>query len=178
MSAVGNILNMIKSLSAAEKRELKMMLLENASATMSDMESFMTEERFASGMVCPHCGCMHVVRNGHQESNGKQRYLCRDCGKSFDITSNSIVSGTHKGLDVWERYIACMMQGLSIRKTAEICEIHRNTAFNWRHKICVWQRFSRHFGCPVPTIWQKNRRCLRFLPSRASRPCPSSCSCR
>ena len=43
---------------------------------------------------------------------------------------------------------------------------------------CVWQRFSRHFGCPVPTIWQKNRRCLRFLPSRASRPCPSSCSCR
>lgn len=44
--------------------------------------------------------------------------------------------------------------------------------------ICVWQRFSRHFGCPVPTIWQKNRRCLRFPPSRASRPCPSSCSCR
>lgn len=38
MSAVGNILSMIKSLSAAEKRELKMMLLENASATMSDME--------------------------------------------------------------------------------------------------------------------------------------------
>lgn len=135
MSAVGNILSMIKSLSAAEKRELKMMLLENASATMSDMESFMTDERFAGGMVCPHCGCLHVVRNGHQESNGKQRYLCRDCGKSFDITSNSIVSGTHKGLDVWERYIACMMQGLSLRKTAEICEIHRNTAFNWRHKI-------------------------------------------
>ena len=50
---------------------------------------------------------------------------------------------------------------------------HKTTA-----NICVWQRFSRHFGCPVPTIWQKNRRCLRFLPSRASRPCPSSCSCR
>ena len=47
-----------------------------------------------------------------------------------------------------------------------------------RDSECVWQRFSRHFGCPVPTIWQKNRRCLRFLPSRASRPCPSSCSCR
>ena len=135
MSAVGNILSMIKNLSAAEKRELKMMLLENANATMSDMESFMTDESFAGGMVCPHCGCIHVVRNGHQEGNGKQRYLCRDCGKSFDITSNSIVSGTHKGLDVWERYIACMMQGLSIRKTAEICEMHRNTAFNWRHKI-------------------------------------------
>lgn len=88
MSAVGNILSMIKSLSAAEKLELKMMLLENASATMSDMESFMTDERFAGGMVCPHCGCLHVVRNGHQESNGKQRYLCRDCGVSIMYMSD------------------------------------------------------------------------------------------
>ncbi len=28
-----------------------------------------------------------------------------------------------------------MMNGLSIRKTADICGIHRNTAFIWRHKI-------------------------------------------
>ncbi len=28
-----------------------------------------------------------------------------------------------------------MMNGFSIRKTAEICGIHRNTAFYWRHKI-------------------------------------------
>lgn len=28
-----------------------------------------------------------------------------------------------------------MMSGLSLRKTAETCGIHRNTAFVWRHKI-------------------------------------------
>lgn len=28
-----------------------------------------------------------------------------------------------------------MMNGLSIRKTATACGIHRNTAFLWRHKI-------------------------------------------
>ena len=28
-----------------------------------------------------------------------------------------------------------MIQGLPVRKTAEICGIHRNTAFIWRHKI-------------------------------------------
>ena len=27
------------------------------------------------------------------------------------------------------------MSGFSVRKTAEICDIHRNTAFIWRHKI-------------------------------------------
>ena len=45
------------------------------------------------------------------------------------------MSGTRKDLSVWEKYIDCMMNGLSIRKTAVACGIHRNTAFLWRHKI-------------------------------------------
>lgn len=80
------------------------------------------------------CGCIHVVRNGHRK-DGTQRYVCKDCGKSFVIATNSIVSGTRKDLSVWEQYIDCMMNGLSIRKTAVACGIHRNTAFLWRHKI-------------------------------------------
>ena len=67
--------------------------------------------------------------------DGTQRYVCKDCGKSFVIATNSIVSGTRKDLSVWEQYIDCMMNGLSIRKTAVACGIHRNTAFLWRHKI-------------------------------------------
>jgi len=39
------------------------------------------------------------------------------CGKYFVIATNSIVSGTRKDLSVWEKYIDCMMNGLSIRKT-------------------------------------------------------------
>lgn len=74
------------------------------------------------------------VRNGHRK-DGTQRYVCKDCGKSFVIATNSIVSGTRKDLSVWEQYIDCMMNGLSIRKTAVACGIHRNTAFLWRHKI-------------------------------------------
>ena len=58
-----------------------------------------------------------MVRNGHRK-DGTQRYVCKDCGKSFVIATNSIVSGTRKDLSVWEQYIDCMMNGLSIRKTA------------------------------------------------------------
>lgn len=35
--------------------------------------------------------------------------MCRDCGKSFMITTNSIASGTHKDLYTWQKYIDCMM---------------------------------------------------------------------
>ena len=38
-------------------------------------------------------------------------------------------------MSVWEKYIRCMIDGFSVRKSAEICGIHRNTAFIWRHKI-------------------------------------------
>ena len=98
------------------------------------MEQFLTEERFANGRVCPHCGATHIVRNGHGK-NGTQRYKCMDCNKSFVITSNSITSRTKKDFDVWQKYISCMMNGFSIRKSAQICDIHSKTAFIWRHKI-------------------------------------------
>ncbi len=134
MSAVENILNMIAGLSAEDRTALKIALSKTARHDAKQLEGFVTEERFAKGRVCPHCGCMHVVRNG-KRADGTQRYVCRDCGKSFTITTNTIAAGTRKELSVWKNYISCMMQGMSIRKTAEVCGIHRNTAFYWRHKI-------------------------------------------
>ena len=98
------------------------------------IEEFVTKERFANGRVCPVCGATHVVRNGKRK-DGTQKYICKDCGKSFVITTNSIVSGTRKDLNVWIKYVDCMLNGFSVRKAAEECGIHRNTAFAWRHKI-------------------------------------------
>ena len=57
------------------------------------------------------------------------------CGSSFVTNTNSITAGTRKKLETWKKYIGYMIQGLPVRKTAEICGIHRNTAFIWRHKI-------------------------------------------
>jgi len=76
------------------------------------------------------------VRNGHRK-DGKQRYLCKVCDKSFVSNTNSITSGTKKGLYVWMKYIECMINGLPLRESAFICKIHRNTAFMWRHKVLV-----------------------------------------
>lgn len=89
MATVGDIMKMIDQLSVADGAIL-ISSLANLPHTTRDMESFVTDERFSKGRVCPHCGCMHVVRNGHRPDGG-QRYVCKDCGKSFVITSNTIV---------------------------------------------------------------------------------------
>lgn len=134
MSAIKDILRLIKQLPKAEREILKSLLRKTDLRTEDSVEEFVTKERFSNGRICPVCGCVHVVRNGHRK-DGTQRYVCRECKKSFVATTNSIVAGTKKDLSVWEKYIDCMMNGLSLRKTAKICNIHYNTAFAWRHKV-------------------------------------------
>lgn len=133
MATVSDIIKMVSALTDEEKDELKL-ALSNGQPITSTIDELATDNRFANGRACPLCGGINVVRNGHQ-ADGTQRYLCRDCKRSFVVTTNSVVSGTRKSLSVWERYICCMMLGLSIRKSAEACGIHRNTAFYWRHKV-------------------------------------------
>ena len=134
MSAVKDILDEIDKLSPADQERLKTILLSKTFTTAMKIKDFVTKERFANGRVCPVCGATHVVRNGHRADKA-QKYLCKDCGKSFVITTNSIVSGTRKDFKIWVKYIDCMLNGFSVRKAAEECGIHRNTAFAWRHKI-------------------------------------------
>ena len=43
---------------------------------------------------CPRCGSIAVVKKG-KSGNGDQRYLCRDCGRTFGLGSERIL-GTSK----------------------------------------------------------------------------------
>ena len=133
MATAKDLLTEFNKLSIAEQAAFTRMLTNKttAVATISDL---VTKERFVNGYVCPLCGSIHIVRNGKRK-DGKQRYLCRDCTKSFVATVNSVASGTRKDLDTWTKYIHCMLDGKSVRKSAEYCGIHKNTSFAWRHKI-------------------------------------------
>lgn len=132
MATLNDIFDLVKTLSENDREKLKDMI----SSTITKQNiliNYVTEKRFASGAFCPHCKSNHIKRNGHK--NNVQRYLCLDCKKTFNITTNTIVSSTKKDLLVWNQYIDCMMEGYSIRKAAEKCGINKSTAFEWRHKI-------------------------------------------
>ena len=116
-------------------------------STLSDddkksfLKSIKSKERLEPNFIfskeikeCPHCKSMHFKKNGTR-SNGKQSFLCLDCNKSFVTSNNTIFYGVKKDLSVWQKYIHCMVEKYSLRKTAEICGISLPTAFAWRHKI-------------------------------------------
>jgi len=119
---------------------------ERLAGISSSIEKYMTDIRFANGLCCPHCGAVDVSKN-RKRPDGRQTYVCKQCGKYFNVSSNSITSYSHKGFDIWSRFIECMMQGLSLRKIAEICGIHRNTAFTWRLKVLdtLFFKISNYF---------------------------------
>ena len=129
---------LFQNLSESEKTSFLVKVL-GQSASHSNIHAANTQTKSSliqsqrKTTVCPVCGSAHAVRNGWK--SGTQRYLCRECGKSFGDTEDTILKSTKKELDVWRMYIKCMIEKKSIRKCAETCEISVPTAFLWRHKI-------------------------------------------
>lgn len=82
---------------------------------------------------CPHCQSTHFIKNGTKCNN--QRYLCRHCNKSFVEQTGTILYNSQKDIEVWKKYIHCMIEKYPLRKCAKICKINLATAFTWRHKI-------------------------------------------
>ena len=120
---VTQILERINQLSEEEKSQII-----NALKQPKNMPN-----RYENGYICPYCGKFHIRKYGTK--NGKQRFICVDCKKTFMEYNNTVFFSTKKDFNVWLQYIDLMMTGLSLAKIA--CKLHISvvTAFQWRHKI-------------------------------------------
>ena len=103
MARLNELFKIIKSLSQQEKAELIAFLSKsdnnNSSAGCESGFNFIKQT-----FSCPHCKSTKIVKNGLR--NSIQRFICKDCNKSF-----------------------------TVRRSAEICGINKDTAFIWRHKV-------------------------------------------
>lgn len=98
--------------------------------------SFLLESKEDNGIECPHCRNIEpkmIAKYGVR--GGVQRYRCKACSKMFSSTTGTFLSWTKKSIYAWNIFVKSMMEGHSVRKAAALCEIHRNTAFMWRHKL-------------------------------------------
>ena len=129
LNDVSEILKAIKNLSEQDYNEL-IQKLSYSSKAVESFDSFISSKKTA---CCPKCHSNHVIKNGHK--NGFQRLICKDCGKTFSTRNNSITFSSKKSIAVWKKYLECMLDGLTIRKSAEKCGITVSTAFIWRHKV-------------------------------------------
>lgn len=88
-----------------------------------------TEER----VECPHCKRKMVYKNGTKD--GKQRYICTSCGKSFGKTQGTVMYNSHCGEAVWKQIIEDTIRGRAIEETAVNLDLSHHHVFSMRHKI-------------------------------------------
>ena len=122
----------LKTLSKADLNSVKQ-FLESLDYNDNRFEDFILSKKSENGISCPHCNSFNIKKNGHKGL--MQRFMCKDCHKTFTSRNNTITFSSKKSFATWKKYIDCMMNGFTVRKSAEICGINKDTAFIWRHKI-------------------------------------------
>jgi len=82
--------------------------------------------------ACPHCDSDNIV--GHGNFQGRKRYKCNECKKTFNDLTGTSIDKLHKK-ESWTEYMHCVAEGLTIREAAKATGISYRTSFVWRHKV-------------------------------------------
>ena len=90
------------------------------------------EQHLVDSPECPHCHSSEINRHG--KTGDSQRYKCKSCHKTFVATTGTPLHRLRRK-ELWNEYAQCMIEGRSIRKSAEIIGVNPKTAFHWRHRL-------------------------------------------
>jgi transposase-like protein len=87
---------------------------------------------------CPRCRSTELHKWGRYQRIGgcgaTQRYRCKECGKTFNEFTGTPLAHL-KYQDKWADIGWCLLEGLSVRRSAEELQVHPSTAFRWRHRF-------------------------------------------
>lgn len=122
----------VEQLNALTQAQRDALLAALKSKASSDDALALIETRFAADPVCCHCGAKRFGTWGH--ANALRRYKCKECNRTFNALTGTPLAQLHCR-DKWLAYAAAMVDGLSLRKAAERCDIDLTTSFRWRHRF-------------------------------------------
>lgn len=84
-------------------------------------------------ICCPKCKSINIKRNGKYK--GRQLYKCKDCKKKFNELTNTPFHHTRLNYKQIETAYDCLVNKLSIRKSAKKIKVSTRTAFVLRFKL-------------------------------------------
>ena len=80
-------------------------------------------------VICYHCGSENVVKNG-KAPNGKQKYLCRNCGRQSREDPGSNAYAPQRREEILRAY----QERSSLRGLTRTFGVSRNTVTRWLKK--------------------------------------------
>lgn len=111
-------------------------LSEDEILSLLDAVALMRKDKGATPKTaCPFCKAQSVIRYGFK--CGKQRFLCKNCGRTFVPTTNTIMAHSHFPVSVWNEMVADTIHGNAIDYSAKRLGLYHQAAFDMRHKILL-----------------------------------------
>ena len=88
---------------------------------------------------CPHCDSHAIIKFGNRKYKDikKQRFMCKDCGRTFMHTTNTLLQHSHYERSIWVDFIKDTICGISLDRSAEKYHFSHQTAFTMRHKVLM-----------------------------------------
>lgn len=102
---------------------------------------------------CPLCGSASYKKHGTTTS-GMQRYICKDCGKTFSENYGDSLRYSHLTSDEWLDIIRGIVNNHSLPQIARDCGISKSTAYGgllWQTKEQKNKRYRKS-----QTSWRKD----------------------
>ena len=90
---------------------------------------------------CPHCGGEHIVKKGKDRA-GKQRYLCKQCGRTFGASTLSVIGQTKLATFQWVGYADRMAEGWTLRELAQEAMVCLKTS--WFMRMRLLEAMGKH----------------------------------
>lgn len=92
---------------------------------------------------CVHCGSIAIKKHGTTRA-GIQRYICKDCGKSFSANYGLITHYSHLSDWQWREIIRGTVEGLSLTEIAKNIDVSVSTV--WSCRLKVYQTLKNIYG--------------------------------
>lgn len=99
----------------------------------------LVEKRIEDNPFCPHCHGENFVKHGIR--NDLTRYICKDCGRTFNALTGTPMAKLRKK-ELWLKYSKCLLESTTIRAAAAIVNVDKVTSFNWRHHMLATSQKS------------------------------------
>jgi IS1 family transposase/transposase-like protein len=119
-------------------------------------------------LYCPNPNCWYygapfwrssLVKNG--SSHGQKQALCRECGASVSLRYGTAYSDLNADPVIFETAVRALAEGNSLRSTARIVQIDKDTACDWLHRaachcrlvmLSLWQELAV-LECQLDELW-------------------------
>lgn len=83
---------------------------------------------------CPRCHCSDISKNG-KDKNGTQRFVCKSCGKNFNIAADTLFFSSKINIKAWYAFLECILNGTTVAAACTTAKISTVTGSIWMRKI-------------------------------------------